>query len=82
MSVDLEREQDLLEEFEDGAGVGGDGNDPVLRGVKRRRGVAQRGGTEHHPFRISFIEQSGQDLWRGRIPVIRFWLWVRPLALR
>ena len=32
----LEREQDLLEEFEDGAGVGGDGNDPVFRGVKRR----------------------------------------------
>jgi len=40
----LEGEQDLLEEFEDSSGVGGDGNDPVLRGVKRRRGVAQRGG--------------------------------------
>lgn len=40
---DLEGEQDLLEEFEDGAGVGGDGDDAVLRGVKRRRGVTQRG---------------------------------------
>ena len=40
----LEGKQDLLEEFEDGPGVGGDGNDPVLRGVKRRRGVAEGGG--------------------------------------
>ena len=27
----LEGKQDLLEQFEDGSGVGGDGNDPVLR---------------------------------------------------
>jgi len=40
---DLEGEQDLLEEFEDGAGVGGDGDDAVLRGVKRGRGITQRG---------------------------------------
>ena len=40
----LEGEQELLEEFEDGSGVGGDGNDTVLRGVKRRGGVAQGGG--------------------------------------
>ena len=40
----LEGEQDLLEQFEDGSGIGGDGDDPVLRGVKRRGGIAQRGG--------------------------------------
>jgi len=42
--LDLKGKQDLLEEFEDGTGVGGNGNDPVLRGVKRRGGMAKRGG--------------------------------------
>ena len=42
--LDLKREQDLLEEFEDGAGVGGNGDDSVLRGMKRRGGIAQGGG--------------------------------------
>ena len=40
----LEGEQDLFEEFEDGSGIGSDGDNPVLRGVKRRRGIPQRGG--------------------------------------
>ena len=40
----LEREEDLLEQFKDGSGVGRDGNDPVLGGVKRRSGVTERGG--------------------------------------
>jgi hypothetical protein len=34
----------LLEEFEDGSGIGSNGDNPVLRGVKRRRGIAQRSG--------------------------------------
>jgi hypothetical protein len=42
--LDLEGEEDLLEEFEDGSGVGGDRNDSILRGVELRRGIAQRGG--------------------------------------
>jgi hypothetical protein len=42
--LDLKGEQDLLEQFEDGPGVGGNGNDSVFRGVKRRRGIAQGGG--------------------------------------
>jgi hypothetical protein len=42
--LDLEGEEDLLEEFEDGSGVGGDGDDSVLRGVERTRGIAERGG--------------------------------------
>jgi hypothetical protein len=37
----LEGEQDLFEEFEDRPGVGRDGDDPVLGGVKRRRGIAE-----------------------------------------
>jgi len=42
--LDLEGEEDLLEKFKDGSGVGSDGNDSVLRGVERRRGIAERGG--------------------------------------
>lgn len=42
--LDLKRKQDLLEEFEDGAGVGGNGDDSVLRRMKRRGGIAQGGG--------------------------------------
>ena len=42
--LDLEGEQDLLEEFEDRSGVGGNGNDPVFGGVKRRGGIAKGGG--------------------------------------
>jgi hypothetical protein len=65
----LEGEQDLLEEFEDGAGVGGDGNDPVLRGVKRRRGVAQGGGfpcahlsgDDTHSTQFEGIEESVRE---------------------
>jgi hypothetical protein len=65
----LEGEQDLLEEFEDGAGVGGDGNDPVLRGVKRRRGVAQGGGfpcthlsgDDTHSAQFEGIEESVRE---------------------
>ena len=50
----LEREQDLLEQLEDGPGVGSNGNDPVLRGVKRTRGVAKRG-------RFARADLSGDD---------------------
>jgi hypothetical protein len=42
--LDLKGKQDLLEEFEDGAGVGGNGDDSVLRRMKRRCGIAQGGG--------------------------------------
>src|SRR3990172_7884623 len=42
--LDLKGEQDLFEEFEDGPGVGGNGNDSVFRGVKRRGSVAEGGG--------------------------------------
>jgi hypothetical protein len=34
----------LFEEFEDGSGVGRDGEDGILRGVERSGGVAQGGG--------------------------------------
>jgi hypothetical protein len=34
----------LLEEFEDRSRIGRDGDDSVLGGVKRRRGIAERGG--------------------------------------
>ena len=42
--LDLKREQDLLEEFEDRSGVGGDRDDPILRGVEGMGGIAQGGG--------------------------------------
>jgi hypothetical protein len=42
--LDLKGEENLLEEFKDGAGIGSDGNNSVLRRMKRARGVAEGGG--------------------------------------
>ena len=53
--LDLKGKQDLLEEFEDSPGVGGDGNDSVFGGVKRRRGVAEGGG-------FARTDLSGDDI--------------------
>jgi len=42
--LNLKGQQDLFKQFEDGAGVAGNGDDPVLGGVKGGGGIAQGGG--------------------------------------
>ena len=42
--LDLKGKQDVLEEFEDGAGVGRNGNHPVLGGMKGSGGIPEGGG--------------------------------------
>ncbi len=78
----MEGEEDLLEQFEDGSGIGGDGDDPVLRGVKRRGGIAQGGGfacthvsgDDTNCAQFEGIEESvceGLEAWEG-IKVLDF----------
>ena len=45
----------MLEEFEDRSRIGRDGDDSVLGGVKRRRGIAERGG-------FACTDFSGNDI--------------------
>jgi hypothetical protein len=72
----LEREEDLLEQFKDGSGVGRDGNDPVLGGVKRGSGIAEGGGFAGTDFsgndiqgaQFEGVEESvceGLETWQG-----------------
>jgi hypothetical protein len=72
----LEGEEDLLEEFEDRSGIGRDGDDPVLGGVKRGSGIAKGGGfactdfTDNYTQGAQFegIEESfceGLKTWQG-----------------
>ena len=72
----LEGEEDLLEEFEDRSGIGRDGDDPVLGGVKRGSGIAEGGGFACTDFsgndtqgaQFEGIEESvceGLETWQG-----------------
>jgi hypothetical protein len=61
--LDLKGKQDLLQEFEDGPSVGGNGNDSIFRGVKRRTGMAQGG-------RFSRPDLSGDDTQGAQIESI------------
>jgi len=78
----LEGEQDLFEEFEDRPGVGRDGDDPVLGGVKRGSGIAKGGGfprphltgNDTQGAQFEGIEESvceGLKTWQG-VKIINF----------